>query len=87
MSSCTNVRELILGQRDDVRDAIAKARQDLARYPSERALFDLMAQMPKVTYREVASNPVASVIASAAAVPSAVLGNDRLITCSLVASP
>jgi hypothetical protein len=42
LSSCGDGRELVFGPRREVRDAFARARADLARYPSERAVIDLI---------------------------------------------
>jgi hypothetical protein len=40
ISPCTSARDLLLGQRADVRDAFARAKRDFARFPSERAMLD-----------------------------------------------
>jgi len=44
VSSCTNVRELLTGPNAGVRAAFDQARRDLARYPGEVALIDLIAE-------------------------------------------
>jgi len=42
MTPCTNAQEMVFGPAADVRDAFAWARANLARYPSEQALLDLI---------------------------------------------
>ena len=42
LAPCTNVRELLFGPKADVREAFNRARRELARYPSEVALIDLI---------------------------------------------
>lgn len=42
LNSCGDARELIFGPRPESREVFERARRDLARYPSERALIDLI---------------------------------------------
>jgi hypothetical protein len=41
-ASCGDARELVFGQRAETRAVFDRARADLARYPSERAVIDLL---------------------------------------------
>lgn len=41
-ATCGDARELVLGQRASTRDVFDRARQELARYPAERATIDLI---------------------------------------------
>jgi hypothetical protein len=84
VSSCTNVRELLFGPRADVVDALARARQTLARYPSERALIDLETRTPSPAPGLTQGNPFQELAVSAASVAGAVLQNPRLASCTLV---
>jgi hypothetical protein len=86
MSSCTNVRELLFGHAADVTSAVAQARRDLARYPSERAVIDLNADLPSLELRGVQLGPMQLMAASAGAAVGVVIRNPRLATCALVAS-
>ena len=84
MSSCSNVRDLLLGPRSDATDAIHLARQDLARYPSERALIDLVTQPADQQFSGVYLGPIEELAASASAVASVVLHNPRLAACTRI---
>ncbi len=85
LASCGSVRELLLGPNDDVTSAIARAKQSLGRYPSEKAVAVLAADMPRVTARDIGSDkPLAMLASSAANVAGAVLRNDRMATCTIV---
>ncbi len=79
-STCTNVPELLFGRRQDVSDAIANARRDLARYPSERAVVDLISRLPES--RSSGGTGVARFAASAGTVAGTVLRNPSLGFCS-----
>lgn len=85
-SPCTNVRELMFGPRADVTEAIARARRTVARYPSERALVDLMGRMPAPPYGDPSFNPFLSLPISAATISGVALHNPRLASCMLVLS-
>lgn len=86
-SSCTNVRELLLGPSDDVKDAMARARRTIPRFPSERALVELAARMPELRPQDVRSlGPFERVAVSASVAAGAVLRNPRLGTCALLAA-
>jgi hypothetical protein len=73
LGSCTSVRDLLLGPRAEVLDAIELARRSLPRYASERAFLDLQT-----------SGPFQTLVVSAASVPGMVFGNPRLESCSLL---
>jgi hypothetical protein len=81
-TSCTNVRELLLGPNSDVRDVRSRARHTLARHPSEQALVDLK-NRPLMSAPDVSSpNPLQSLAVSAATVAGTVLQNPRLVSCT-----
>jgi hypothetical protein len=84
LMSCTSVRTLMFGQRDDVSEAIDRARTALARYPSERALVDLETRMPSLARVSPRVGPLESVVVSSATVAGVVLNNPRLASCSLI---
>ena len=86
VSACTNVPELLFGRRQDVDDAIAKARRELARYPSERALVDLIGRFPTLPSQNGWGGPLDEFTTSAGTVAGAVLRNPRLATCARIAS-
>lgn len=86
LASCTNPRELLFGPRGDVTDVLARARRTLARYPSERALIDLQAQMPGQSSGFKATGPLQSLAVSAASISSVVLQNPRITTCTMILS-
>ena len=85
-ASCTNVRELMFGPREDVRRALDNARTSLGRFPSERALVDITARRPQPSSADVSSNPITMIATSAATVPGAVLRNPRLAACTRMLS-
>jgi hypothetical protein len=84
-STCTNGREFLFGRRDDVRSAMDKARADLARFPSERALGEKLATVPGVRGGVTLGDPIAQFVAGAAIVPSLVLNRPDMPTCAAVA--
>ena len=81
-SSCTNVRELLFGTRTDVTDAFKAARRDLARYPSEQAMVDLIGRSGATPPAELLANPLEKFAVSTATIAGAVLGNPRLAACT-----
>ena len=85
-SSCTNVRELLFGTRTDVTDAFRAARRDLARYPSERAMVDLIDRSgaSPSPYLLNGTGPVEKLVISSATIAGAVLGNPRLAACTRI---
>jgi hypothetical protein len=85
MSSCTNVRELLLGTRTDVTDAFTRARAELARYPSERALLDLQSQTVERTRFGPNTDFIGQLFISSATVAGVVLHNPRLAACTRIA--
>ncbi len=85
-SSCTNVRELLLGPRKDVTDAFENARRSLARYPSEVAVIDMYARPLTSDLRARSTNPLEALAVSAGAVAGAVLNNPHLPLCSRIMS-
>ena len=83
-SSCTNVRELLFGTRTDVTDAFRAARRDLARYPSERAMVDLIRRNGATPPPDLLTNPLEKLVVSTATIAGAVLGNPRLAACTRI---
>jgi hypothetical protein len=83
-SSCTNVKELMFGNSSDVDAAIQNARNSMARYPSEKALVDLMAQLPQPTTEDMKYDPIQALAVSSATVAGTVLRNPRLAACSRI---
>ena len=81
-SACTNARELLFGRRSDVTDALRNASTHLARYPSERALVELLGREPDFTRKTPNFNPVNDLAVSAATVVGTVLHNPRLASCT-----
>ncbi len=81
-SSCTNVRELLFGTRTDVTDAFTAARRDLARYPSEQAMVDLIGRSGATPPAGLLTNPLEKFAVSTATIAGAVLGNPRLAACT-----
>jgi hypothetical protein len=86
ISPCTNVRELLFGPRTDVSDAFRRARQELARYPSEQALLDLEVRRMDGIAQALNTVPARGLFSrlatSSAAVAGTVLQNPRLLTCT-----
>ena len=82
VSSCTTVGQLLFGRSPDVDAAFSRARRNLARYPSEQSLVDLV-DRPVDPVK--LGNPFTGVAISAATVAGTVLHNPRFATCALVA--
>lgn len=83
-SQCTNVRELLLGRSPDVTRAFDQAKRDLARYPSERALIDLIQRTPqsRELYADFAWGPARKFLYGASTIAGTVLRNPRLAECT-----
>ena len=80
---CTNVRELLFGPRASVTEAFERATRDLARYPSERALIDLMSQqLNHVPQRAVPGSFRDQLLLGASTVAGAALQNPRMAACT-----
>jgi hypothetical protein len=84
LSSCTNVRELLLGPRSDVADVLGRARYAIARYPSERALVDLQTRLPSLASGDGTLNPLQALASSSASVAGLLTQNPRLVTCTRI---
>ncbi|MDB4917972.1 MAG: hypothetical protein JWM95_5616 [Gemmatimonadetes bacterium] len=79
---CTNVRELLLGTRQDVDDTRAWAKKNLARYPSEVAMIDLASRMLTYDFSSRADDTAPGGFPVAvASLGSAITGNHRLVAC------
>ena len=85
-STCTNVPEMLFGRRQDVRDAIDRARRDLARYPSEREVVNLIDRFAAPRVIGDYGGPIQVLATSAGAVAGTVLRNPNLATCSRLIS-
>ncbi len=82
-SSCGSVREVLTGPRDAVRESFARASDNLARFPSERAYLELMLEAPNRGQRfGTTDGKVDALIAGAATVAATVLQNQRIATCT-----
>lgn len=87
VSSCTNVRELVFGPRPEVSEAYERARRDLARFPSERALVDLVQQATSRNLDGLGvqnSDAVIRVLVGASTIAGVVLDNPRMSFCTRV---
>ncbi|HEX5973078.1 MAG TPA: hypothetical protein VFY85_14190 [Gemmatimonadaceae bacterium] len=84
LMQCSTVRGLLFGQDGEVQGALERARSELARYPSERALIDLDTHVPSGTRVATATGPFQSLLVSPAAVAGAVLHNPRMAACTLL---
>ena len=85
-STCTNVPEMLFGRRQDARDAIDRARRDLARYPSEREVVNLIDRFAAPRVIGNYGGPIHVLATSAGAVAGTVLRNPNLATCSRLIS-
>ena len=83
-ASCTNVPELLFGPRRDVENAFRDARANLARFPSEQALVDLIHRDPRPNIASMSYDPIQSLALSASTVAGVVLRNPRMAACSRI---
>ena len=83
-SSCTNVKELLFGNGSDVIGAFQHARRDLARYPSEQALVDLLVEPPQPRFGDIKYDPFQALAVSSAMVAGIVVRNPRLAACTRI---
>jgi len=67
-----------------VRRVLADARGSLARFPSERALIDVVERVHQPDLADAGLNPVAEMAMSAATPPGVVLRNPRLAACARI---
>jgi hypothetical protein len=81
-STCSNVRELLTGPGSDIRAATENARRTLVRYPSDRALIELMADLRAPKIPEGYSNPISDLASSAASVAGVAFHNPRFASCT-----
>jgi hypothetical protein len=84
LSSCTNVRDMVLGPRAEVLDALERTRRSLPRYASERALMELQTRLPGSASGSIARGPFQTLAVSATSVPGILTGNPRLEACTLL---
>jgi hypothetical protein len=78
------VRGLLFGRDGEVQGALDRARSELARYPSERALIDLDTRVPSVARVSAAKGPLQAILVSPATVAGVVLHNPRMAACTLL---
>ena len=83
-ASCTNVKELMFGNNSDVTSAIEGASTNLARYPSERALVERLAELQQPNIDEIQYSPIRLLAVSSATVAGTVLRNPRLAACTRI---
>ena len=85
-TTCGSVQEMLLGPSAEVRAAFDRAQRTLSRYPSERALIELMYEATNRPLPEMMSSRQSSrLIVGAAAVAGTVLNNPRIEACTRVA--
>lgn len=85
--SCGSVRTMLTGPSDELRNALAAARQSMARYPSEQAYFDLVERtMNNGPPVERDASLIGRVASGTASVLSAVTGNPRIASCTNLAT-
>lgn len=84
--ACANVREVLLGPDQQVRDAFANAKRTLARFPSEQAYLDLLFQSTERVPEDagVKLGPERFIV-GAATVAGVVLNNPRVAACTRMA--
>ena len=83
LQSCSSVRDLLLGPRASVADAFARAKRDLARYPSEQAFVDVLSQtVNRVPDGPVKGNFADRFLIGASTVAGAALNNPRMPACT-----
>jgi hypothetical protein len=84
-SSCTSVRSVLFGPSADAIAAFDDARRTLARFPSERALLDMLQDLPNRPPDDPVFTPISpGVLLGAATVASTVTGNPRFQTCTML---
>ena len=83
-TSCTNVRELLFGPRAETMQLVERARHNLARYPSEVALVELLTRRSYSAPDVSSPNPIRALAVSSASVAGVVLQNPRLVSCTRI---
>lgn len=84
-SSCTSVRGVLFGPSTASKAAFEEARRSLARYPSERALLDLLEDAPNRPLGDASLDSKSDwLLLGAASVASTVLHNPRVLACTRV---
>jgi hypothetical protein len=89
VAPCTNVKEMVFGPDADVRNAFDRARTDLARFPSEQSLLDMLyrsAERPP-RFKDFKDSGVIvgvgpRILGGVADVAGALLRNRRIPTCA-----
>jgi len=83
---CTNPREMVFGPAADVRDAFARAARELARFPAERALLDLMLTDPSRPLPPLPSpySMPSRLVFGTATIASLIFDNPRMSYCTRV---
>jgi hypothetical protein len=86
---CTNVKELVFGPDADVRNAFDRARRDLARFPSEQSLLDMLYRSAEraPSFKDFKDSGVTvgvgpRILGGVADVAGALLRNRRIPTCA-----
>lgn len=82
---CTNARELIFGPGEDIQAAVAQARRDLLRFPSEEAYLELILESPERAASTdaglIADDLVSPLILGIARISGWMLRNQRIPGC------
>ena len=76
--------ELLCGRPPDRTDDLRNAASHLARYPSERALVELLGRELDFSNAQAPFDPVNDMAVSAATVVGTVLHNPRLASCTRI---
>jgi hypothetical protein len=82
--TCGDARELIFGQRPETRAVFDKARADLARYPSERAVIDLIQRSTSAPSSVWAGSAANQPAFAALDLIGRIYFNPRLASCSAI---
>ena len=83
MMPCTNVRELMLGPRNDVGETFSWARANLARYPAEVAQVDLSSRILNHEFSmDNVQSPAGGLASGIGSLSSTLLRNPRIASCT-----
>ncbi len=85
ISACGNVRELVFGDDEDLRDVFALARRDLVRYPADSAMLEVIhTSVERFARAQLPAHPgvVADAIADFGGLSAALMRNPRIAGCA-----
>jgi hypothetical protein len=84
MSSCSSVRDIVLGPPADVRNAIEGASRLLGRFASEREIVRLAREQMIIGPKDALRMPVEGMLVSISTPPGIVLNRPQLGTCAVI---